>query len=428
MPKEYESCVASYVAKGMDRQKAKGICAGAYYKAHGITVKQAHARGIEESDLVAMLEGDGYREVKRTILVEVPPSVGGIVLEEPGEDGSLRFRGTALVDNVMSSNKRYYSAEFNDRALGMTEAFLAQGGTVTMFSRHGEAVGTLFGPPTGLPIGKVPRLWREGNKILYEAEVYPTSKGSDAIMLLQKGAMRDTSVRSLWFRSRLVKDDDGNIYEEMVDAIIQGIDLAEEAGIAGAGIDTFLEEAPSLVELSELTEEVQSMKELLKELTLEELTEQRPDLVQEIAASIKESLEEAVLDPDEALPVLQEENQTLKGEKEDLEGQVADLTLKLAVQEAAQIGAGKAIAKALGEEVEAVDQIEEKLSGIKKQVLDEYLASASSEETTTVGKQRFDDEDEESKRAEQEREEAEGSLTEEGRRMVELAGGKVPQE
>jgi len=47
MPKEYEHCKESYLKKGVSEKKAKAICAGMYYNRHGITVKEAHKRGLK---------------------------------------------------------------------------------------------------------------------------------------------------------------------------------------------------------------------------------------------------------------------------------------------------------------------------------------------------------------------------------------------
>jgi hypothetical protein len=46
MPVEYTECVKSYIKKGISEKIAKARCAGAYYKKHGMTVKEAHDKGI----------------------------------------------------------------------------------------------------------------------------------------------------------------------------------------------------------------------------------------------------------------------------------------------------------------------------------------------------------------------------------------------
>lgn len=42
MPKEYEHCVAGYIAKGRSKKYAQRRCAISYYKRHGKTPQQAH--------------------------------------------------------------------------------------------------------------------------------------------------------------------------------------------------------------------------------------------------------------------------------------------------------------------------------------------------------------------------------------------------
>lgn len=48
MPAEYVKCVESYVKRGVSRKTAKARCAAAYYKRHGVTVNEAHKKGLAE--------------------------------------------------------------------------------------------------------------------------------------------------------------------------------------------------------------------------------------------------------------------------------------------------------------------------------------------------------------------------------------------
>jgi len=285
---------------------------------------------------------------------------------------------------------------------------------------------------------QVPELFRDGDRIRYRAEVYPTTEGKDVQTLIEKGAMRDTSIRASRFRSRLSEDKDGNIVENIVSATIAGIDLCDEAGIAGAGIDEILEEAPQLTDIH--IEEVDDME--FTELTLEQIKEHRPDLLDEHAASVAEALQaqlrqappDPTTDPSALaeelkkkggeLATLLEEQKTLKGEKDAWEAEKADLTFKLAIQEAAQIGASKAIAEALTEKVKKAEDIEGVLSEVREAVLEEYVASLSPEKGTPEGKQRLS-EDEASLRAKREKEKQQ--LTEEQASMVEFAGGQIAE-
>jgi hypothetical protein len=432
MPKDYEQCVESYTRKGMSTGKAKAICAAAYYKRHGMTVKQAHDRGIEGEELSVILENNNVREGRKTVLLEMPIDEELFTFEDVGSDGVLRYEGTALIDNVRSANRRYYSKEFNNAAMKMTLAYMKNGGSVTVYSRHGKAYGGIFGGGAGLPIGQVLEFFRKGNKIKYRAEVLPTSEGKDAIMLIQRGVNRQTSIRSLWFRSRLVKDEDsGEVTEEMIDAIIQGVDLAEEAGIEGAGIDKILEEAPNLVRLEEVTDML-----TLEELTLEELGKERPDLLKEYADEVRAGLKKegwqedvSALEGDlakaqELNAALKEANEQLQEDKANLEAKVGEQNLDLAIQVAAQLGVSKEIAEALKEQVKTIEEIEQALPTIKEAAMQDFLASASTEEPGTAkGKQRMS----EGETTAREAETAKKQISEEVEDIVRFAGGKVPE-
>lgn len=518
MPKEYTKCVEAAVKGGKTRKAAKAMCAATYYKRHGMTVTQAHKKGVEEvinktgsledlkakvqaalddlyqtqqpdglrlypyirntyidpQEVVFELDGELYaldyevdedgkvtlgtdrREVEtmyrikeesleqsqilcakggKGVLLEVPLKDFALEEVQRQEDGGMRFLGTALVDNTKSANRRFYSKEANDAIVEATNAFMESSGIVTIYSRHGKAIPPPGGAfPTGLPVGKIPRLFREGDRIRYEGEIYPTSEGKDVMTLVERGAMRHTSIRAHTFKSRLSEDESGNIVENIVSATIAGIDLCDEAGIAGAGIDEVLEEAPQLTDIR--FEEVTDMD--LKELTLEQLKEHRPDLLDEHAVSVAEALKDqpGTEPPDpEKVPQLEElegklatvleEQKTLTAEKDTWEAEKADLEFKLEIQEAAQIGAGKAIAKALTEKVEKAEDLEEALPEVRKTVLEEYMASLTPEGGDPEGKQRFETEDQKTIREKRDAEKEQ--LTEEQTMMIEFAGGRLEE-
>lgn len=46
MPAEYTHCVESYTKKGVSLKTAKGRCAAMYFKRHGVTVNEAHKKGL----------------------------------------------------------------------------------------------------------------------------------------------------------------------------------------------------------------------------------------------------------------------------------------------------------------------------------------------------------------------------------------------
>lgn len=224
--------------------------------------------------------GDRTREFGGSLLtVEDRP-----IVEEMGQDEDGRpylvYVGTALVDNAISGNRKFYDAESNDHIMAMTNAYMEEGGIVTVYSRHGKAVpGPLGEMPVGLPVGKVVEaLWRDGDRIKYKARISATAEGKDVMVLIEDGVMKYTSIRSRYGSYKLVpKKVNGQEVEAVVEAVIHGIDLAEEPGITGAGIDAILAE-----ELTIETIEKQEDTMDLKELTLEALRKERPDLVEEL--------------------------------------------------------------------------------------------------------------------------------------------------
>lgn len=265
------------------------------------------------------------------------------VVEETGEDEQGRkyliYRGTALVDNVISGNGRFYSREANDLIMEATNAYMEEGGIVTVYSRHGKAVtGPLGELPTGLPVGKVVKpLWREGDRIRYEARISPTEEGQDVMVLLEDEVLKFSSIRSRPGHFKTVqKKVNGQRVDAVVEAVIHGIDLAEAPSIEGAEIDEILTEEIRIEDIS-IREEDDPMD--WKTVTLEDLREQRPDLVEAVLAGQKLTEEVATLkadlveatqklkDAEEALAQAKTDHETaLEALREEKDGEIAELT------------------------------------------------------------------------------------------------------
>ena len=215
----------------------------------------------------------------RTVILAHDQPMEVLVCEEDdaGEITQFRYRGVALVDYAISEHGRYYSPEFNDIAAEETNAYMENGGVVTVYSRHGKAVSSRPGElATGLPVGKVDSpLTREGNVITYTASISPTTEGKDVAILIRDGVVKPTSIRSRDFEAH-PGEINGRPVAVMERAVITGIDLAEGAGIAGAGIVQVLEEQPTIT-----TPHTEEAKMDWKAITLESLTENRPDLILE---------------------------------------------------------------------------------------------------------------------------------------------------
>ena len=73
---------------------------------------------------------------------------------EPKVEGTMQFVGKALRDNILA-NRMILSKEFNDKLIANTNRVIAEGGRVTIYPRHGDAVPSpLGGLATGIPAGR----------------------------------------------------------------------------------------------------------------------------------------------------------------------------------------------------------------------------------------------------------------------------------
>jgi len=283
---------------------------------------------------------------------------GGLSLLEESEDG-MKVVGVALVDNAVSSNNRYYSAEFNDACMEATNKFM-QKHTVSMFSRHGNAIGSALSMPTALPIGKITKpLYRQGNEIWYEGLIVDTTEGDDVMKLVRKEVMNATSIRANAYKSKTRKMN-GRSVEELLKATIVGIDTTDRAGIAGAGIRHVLEEAPNWEETEMEWEK----------LTLESLKANRADLVEECLTEVTgrlADLETKLGEVTETYSANEEKVATLESEAESHESALAKSALELAIAKAAHIGLMvQTIYETLVEKVESVEDIEKYLPEARK--------------------------------------------------------------
>jgi len=295
------------------------------------------------------------------------------ILEEK-ENGELHFEGVALVDNVLSENKRFYSAEFNNRCMEATNALVGSGAsTVTIFSRHGKALGGFGTLPTGLPIGKVPTLFREGNEIRYRGIIVPTVEGKDMMTLVKSEVMLATSIRANKYETR-ERELDGETVNEMVSGVLAGIDFTDNPGIVGAGVRRILEEAPEWEEGQMDWDKV----------TLEELLENCKPLLDEHTAPIVEAgqvkateLESTVEELNATIVTLTEEKESAEAKAVEAVDAVAGIELKLKVAEAAHIGGiSRIVFEELGKVVKTEEDIAENLASAKEKAMTLVLASA----------------------------------------------------
>lgn len=334
--------------------------------------------GSEQSAIFACIRNAGKTKeeiVKAVDAVLVASNRPLEILEETTE--GLKVSGVALVDEAISSNRRYYSAKFNDACMEATNQYMAEGGTVTIFSRHGNAVGQGGQMPTALPIGKVTApLYRKGKEIWYNMFIAPTTEGRDVITLVKAEVMLATSIRAAAYKSRMRRMNGADV-EELIEATIVGIDTTDEAGIRGAGIREVLEEAPQFEEEEDMDYE---------KLTMEELLEHRKDLLDAHAASVQEAMQvkvdEAEAERVKAAGLLEERVNENAAFSESISAagiKIDELGLKLKIAEAANFG-GMAglVLEELTEKVTCEEDIPKYLKEAKDKAMTAILGQASS--------------------------------------------------
>jgi len=374
----------AYSAMNNALRKA-GYRTGTDGKWHKVRKGEAFASVLEEQineDMIAGIFGQG-------IVAEE------LALSEALSSG-LHYEGIALIDNVISQQgtgcERFYSPEFNNLCMENTNAHMVLGHAITIYNKHGSAYGGLFTMPTKNPVGKITKpMWRDGEVIRYAAFISPTSEGKDLIQLYYDGIVKETSVRMnevTSFTQPIEADgDDGEkettgYLEVMMNAKIIGVDFCDEAGIIGAGItkpenlgfDFSEESEESDMDYKELTLELleSNAKALLDEYLTKHLDAAKAK-IDALTAEV-ETLKATV--PDVALT---EKVTELSGLLSGANGKVAGLELNLAIEKASQLGLSSVIADVLREEAKSVDEIVEKLPGIKERAMATYLASFGTE-------------------------------------------------
>jgi hypothetical protein len=295
------------------------------------------------------------------------------------EDGDLptgvllRYKGVALIDHILSDNDVYYSPGFNTQAMESTNEFMALGGKVTVYSRHGGAVQRAGALPTGLPVGRVDRpLQREGPEIVYEAAIADTAEGRDVAALIRSTVLGPTSVR---FRPRGFEAErmvmEGKNVLRPSRGLIKGIDLAEDAGIPGAGIVQIFEEAPLMTPFVPPEEDNMDWKEV----TLKELEEHVPTLLEESRAEtvgLLEAAQGALASALEAATAAE----ALRGDDD----------LNVAILEASMIGVSREIRARLIEKCTKVEDIKPVLEEVRLSALNTFMVSQKKPpEITTKG-------------------------------------------
>ena len=206
------------------------------------------------------------------------------VLEDAaGGERGFRIRGTALMGGGVSRNGRYYPPEGVAAAAGKTPL------PITLYARHRDAV-----EGTGLPVGRVDRLYLDGPALKYEATLAPTRLGRDLRALIEGGFIAGASIRAYPYASHRARLGDRDV--EWIDALtLRGIDFTDDPGVPEAAGFEILEAAatgallPNAQAATMLPEEERMN---LEALDLETLRARRHDLVDAARAEARALLEE----------------------------------------------------------------------------------------------------------------------------------------
>jgi len=285
------------------------------------------------------------------------------------ENGNLYFEGVALVDNLLSHNGYFYSAEFNDLCMANTNAWMDEGHPVTMYTRHSKATGDWMGAGEDIPIGRVAEpLYREGNTIRYKGMIAATSTGRDMQTLVREGIVKPTSIRTYTFTAKPATME-GEEVMWLTDGRVEGIDFCERPGIEGAGVKRIFEEAPPYAEPQGKEANIMDWDTL----NYEEVVEHRRDLFERFTT--------------EHIGSLLSERDALKGQVEELanrppapadtsalEAEVASLKRDLAIERAAHGDVSALIAQRLRGEDVPEDALAERAGALRLAMLNDAVA------------------------------------------------------
>lgn len=371
--------------------------ASAYQAAFGVMTKALHKAGYRQGKDETWHKITRRKESQESPFVPFLPSKS-VVMEEKSLESALveglRYEAVALIDHAVSQqgsgHERYYSPEFNDRCLKRTNEYLEQGHVVTIYNSHGSALGSAFSVGSDKnPIGKVEKVWRQGDSIRYRGFISATDEGKDVIRLMYDGIRNETSVRIYDVEAEIkeLESEEPSELIVMQEGYIGGIDFCDEAGIPGAGLVQILESAPTF--LTQMEDDMD-----YSDITIEELREQRPDIVEALSEADRTSVEaltekvaelqQALAQAEQAteLAAAQELVQALQAEKEALE---AELTY----HRAAEGLVGREIVKRLLEEKPA--DPEARALELRDEALTQLMAESG--KTSAKGQTRFEDED-----------------------------------
>jgi len=340
------------------------------------------------------LRRDGYRKVNgkwkkestamgdKMLLIEAHrPQIESV----QEEDGKLFFEGTALVDNVLSHNGYFYSAEFNDLCMENTNLWMAEGNPVTMYTRHSKATGDFLGGGEGIPVGCVAEpLYREGNTIRYKAMIAPTSEGRDMQTLIREGIVKPTSIRTYTYSAKPASIE-GEDVMWLTDGRIEGIDFCERPGIEGAGVKRIFEEAPPYAEPQGKEADMD-----WESVTLEDLKAHCAGLLYQFTT---EQIGPLLAERDAAKAQVEALQAEAPPDTGALEAEVARLTRELAVAQAAHGDTSRLVAARLREENVPEAALAERAAELRNDILNDAVTETGGGKGMKKTTEDHDDED-----------------------------------
>ena len=305
----------------------------------------------------------------------------------PGENlpvGTMVFEATALVDNQLSKNRRFYSEDFNRRCTEKSNRRIEAGNVATIYSSHTNAFSGAgwLSSIEALPVGNVQQWMKvEGSAdkpgtLDLRGIILPTAEGRDVQLLVRAGTMPHMSIRGAMEGWKTTPGYIGDEEVEIVeDGALEGIDFTIYPGVVGAGVNRILESAPT----REKQMKVEDIMDWSK-VTKEELVQSRPDLVTALQSGLVPndvvSLLEAKVND---LSAIIEENK--KGPAQEaldvLQQQVASLTLENQVMDASMIGISRSIADKLRATVKTAEEIPAALPAIRAEAIAQMATGVS---------------------------------------------------
>lgn len=243
---------------------------------------------------------------------------------EQEDNKPFKIKGIAMIKNSLSKNGRFYSGKLVESIVDNVSTIIERNGAypLNMMADHP----TITTNKTLSVIGKITKMYLEGDNAIIEAEIANTSIGKDIQELIKGGFVEGLSIRATngKFKNRNIN---GKIVKDVLEMDLKGVDLVANPGVDGAKVLDIIEseENPGMFISIDEEEEIVTNKEEPTEMdyskiVLEEFKEKRPDLLEKLKQDFKPVFESEfnLEDLQESIETLKTEKQTLESEKEEL--------------------------------------------------------------------------------------------------------------